>query len=68
VKRKCREPAAPSAEDEWLSIASLRSSPWVLRRIKELQLQGRLVKGWTPQAVPDSFFRPSGHRAGGSWT
>jgi hypothetical protein len=58
VKRKCREPAVPSAVDEWLSLASLRSSPWVRKRIKELRMQGKLVKGWTPQTFPDSFFGP----------
>jgi hypothetical protein len=46
-----REPAAPSALDERLSLASLRSSPWVVKRIKELGLQGKLVKGWTPPCV-----------------
>jgi hypothetical protein len=46
-----REPAAPSALDERLSLASLRSSPWVAKRIKELGLQGKLVKGWTPPYV-----------------
>jgi hypothetical protein len=46
-----REPAAPSALDERLSIASLRSSPWVVKRIRELGLQGKLVKGWTPPYV-----------------
>jgi len=57
VKRNNREPAAPSAADEWLSVASLRSSPWVRRRIQQLRLKGKLVKGWTPQTVPDSMFR-----------
>jgi hypothetical protein len=37
--------------DELLSLASLRSSPWVLERIRELKLEGRLVKGWTPPVV-----------------
>jgi hypothetical protein len=46
-----REPAAPSALDERLSLASLRSSPWVVKRIRELGLQGKLVKGWTPPYV-----------------
>lgn len=50
-QRRRREPPAPTPLDEVLSIESLRSSPWVLSRIKELQLRGRLVKGWTPPIV-----------------
>jgi len=46
-----REPPAPSPLDEYLSAASLRSSPWVLRRLRELRLEGHLVKGWTPPVV-----------------
>jgi hypothetical protein len=34
-----------------LSVSSLESSPWIQRRIKELKLKGRLVKGWTPPLV-----------------
>lgn len=49
--RPDREPPAPSALDEYLSAASLRSSPWVLRRLRELQFEGRLVRGWTPPLV-----------------
>jgi hypothetical protein len=49
--RPDREPPAPSALDEYLSAASLRSSPWVLRRLRELRLEGHLVKGWTPPVV-----------------
>lgn len=52
-----REPKAPSAVDEWLSAASLRSSPWVRQRIKELRLKGKLVKGWTPPMFSDSAIR-----------
>jgi len=59
MKPRGREPAAPSVVDEWLSIASLRSSPWVRRRIKQLRLKGKLVKGWTPQTFPDSVVRGS---------
>jgi hypothetical protein len=29
----------------------LQSSPWVLAKIKELNLKGRLVHGWTPPVV-----------------
>lgn len=46
-----REPPAPSPLDEYLSAASLRSSPWVLRRLRELRFEGRLVRGWTPPLV-----------------
>jgi hypothetical protein len=28
----------------------------VLERIRELQLEGRLVKGWTPPIIPASAF------------
>ncbi len=55
MRRGDREPKAPSKADEWLSAASLRSSPWVRRQIKALQLKGKLVKGWTPQTFPDSM-------------
>jgi hypothetical protein len=57
--RRDREPKPPSAADERLSLASLRSSPWVRRRIKELSLKGKLVKGWTPPTFSDSLFRRS---------
>lgn len=50
-QRRSREPPAPTPLDEVLSIESLRSSPWVLARIRELRLQGKLVKGWTPPIV-----------------
>lgn len=51
--QRCRkgEPPAPTPLDEVLSAATLRSSPWVLERIKTLQLKGKLVKGWTPPVV-----------------
>jgi hypothetical protein len=55
VRRGDREPKAPSKADEWLSATSLRSSPWVRRRIKALRFKGKLVKGWTPQTFPDSM-------------
>ena len=55
--RRSREPKAPTVVDEWLSVASLRSSPWVLKRIAELRLKGRLVKGWTPPVFADSMLR-----------
>ena len=51
--RRDREPPAPTPEDERLSASSLRSSPWVRGRIRELRLKGRLVKGWTPPIVKD---------------
>ena len=50
-KRREREPPPPTPLDEVLSVSSLESSPWVQRRIKELKLKGRLVKGWTPPLV-----------------
>lgn len=46
-----REPPAPSLVDEYLSAMSLKSSPWVQQRLRELKLKGRLVKGWTPPLV-----------------
>lgn len=57
MSRRDREPKAPSVVDEWLSAASLRSSPWVRQRIKELRLKGKLVKGWTPPVFSDSAIR-----------
>lgn len=51
MRRHKGEPPAPTPIDEVLSAATLRSSPWVLQRIKTLQLRGRLVKGWTPPYV-----------------
>ena len=54
-----REPKAPSAVDELLSVASLRSSPWIRQRIRQLRLKGKLVKGWTPAVYPDSMLRGS---------
>ena len=56
-KRGDREPPAPTLIDERLSQESLQSSPWIRQRIKELQLKGRQVKGWTPPLV--SFARCS---------
>ena len=52
-----REPKPPSKRDEQLSRASLRSSPWVRKRIKHLNLVGRKVQGWTPPMYSDSHFR-----------
>lgn len=52
-----REPKPPSAIDEFLSLRSLRSSPWVRRRIKHLNLVGRKVQGWTPPTYSDTHFR-----------
>lgn len=48
ARRGDREPPAPTPVDELISRNSLRSSPWILARIRELNLKGRLVKGWTP--------------------
>jgi hypothetical protein len=48
VKRKETELEAPSRWDESCSRNSLRPSPWVRRRIKELGYEGRLVKHWVP--------------------
>jgi hypothetical protein len=56
MERKGREPQAPSPADEQLSASSLKCSPWVRKRIRDLRLRGRLVKGWTPPTYPDSFF------------
>jgi len=50
-RSRAREPAAPTPLDERLSVLSLRSSPWIVKRIKELGLRGKLVKGWTPPYV-----------------
>jgi hypothetical protein len=50
------EPKPPSRTDEILSRRSLRSSPWVRRRIKHLNLVGKRVKGWTPPVFADSIF------------
>lgn len=55
--RRGREPDAPSVLDEVMSRLSLRSSPWVRRRIKHLNLVGRKVHGWTPPTYSDSHFR-----------
>lgn len=52
--RRGREPRAPSVLDEVLSRVSLRSSPWVRRRIKRLNLTGRKVNGWTPPVISDA--------------
>ncbi len=62
MRRGDREPKAPSAVDERLSEGSLRSSPWVRQRIKELRLRGKLVKGWTPPTFPDSMLGPPRER------
>ncbi len=51
-KQRDREPEAPTPIDELISSQSLRSSPWVVQRIRELGLEGRLVKGWTPPMIP----------------
>ncbi len=55
--RRGREPAAPSVLDEVLSRSSLRSSPWVRRRIKHLNIVGRKVHGWTPPTYSDAQLR-----------
>lgn len=55
--RRSREPAAPSMIDEVLSRSSLRSSPWVRKRIKHLNLVGRKVQGWTPPTYSDANFQ-----------
>jgi|694.fasta_scaffold105227_6 hypothetical protein len=54
--RRNREPKPPSVVDEILSVISLRSSPWVRKRIKHLNLVGRKVQGWTPPTYSDSQF------------
>lgn len=51
-RRSSREPAAPTPLDEALSRVSLASSPWVVARIRELRLRGKLVHGWTPPVIP----------------
>jgi len=51
VKLKEKEPEAPSRWDESCSRNSLRPSPWVRRRIRELGLSGKLVQHWVPPAV-----------------
>jgi hypothetical protein len=51
MTRRDREPPAPTPLDEALSASSLRSSPWIQMRLRELKLKGRLVKGWTPPVV-----------------
>jgi hypothetical protein len=51
ARRGDREPPAPTPVDELISRNSLRSSPWILARIRELNLKGRLVKGWTPPVI-----------------
>lgn len=62
MTRQDREPPAPTPLDEYMSAASLRSSPWVEQRLRELRLKGRLVKGWTPPIVT-----PSPPNASTSW-
>jgi len=62
ARRGEREPPAPTPLDEVLSRSSLESSPWVKQRIEELDLRGRLVKGWTPPLVQ----RPSDERSRGA--
>lgn len=59
--RRQSEPPPPSRTDEILSRNSLRSSPWVRRRIKYLNLVGRKVQQWNPPTYSDSSFR-SGRR------
>jgi hypothetical protein len=51
VKVKDKDSEAPSRWDESCSRNSLRPSPWVRRRIRELGLSGKLVKHWVPPAV-----------------
>ena len=48
LKLRERDSEAPSRWDESCSRNSLRPSPWVRRRIKELGLNGKLVKHWLP--------------------
>jgi hypothetical protein len=45
--RRDREPPAPTPLDEALSAASLESSPWIKRRIKELGIVGKKVRAWS---------------------
>ena len=56
-RSRSREPKAPSLVDALLSRASLRSSPWVRRRIKHLNLVGRKVHGWTPPIYSGALFK-----------
>ena len=42
---------APSKWDESCSRNSLRPSPWVRRRIRELGFRGKLVKHWVPPTL-----------------
>lgn len=51
MKLKEKEPEAPSRWDESCSRNSLRPSPWVRRRIKELGYEGKLVKHWVPPTL-----------------
>ena len=51
LKLREKELEAPSRWDESCSRNSLRPSPWVRRRIKELGLSGTIVKHWVPPAV-----------------
>ncbi len=51
MKLKDKDSKAPSSWDESCSRNSLRPSPWVRRRIRELGLNGKLVKHWVPPAV-----------------
>lgn len=51
MKRKEKEMEAPSRWDESCSRNSLRPSPWVRRRIKELGFRGKLVKHWVPPTL-----------------
>ena len=48
LKLRERDSEAPSRWDESCSRNSLRPSPWVRRRIKELGLNGKLVTHWVP--------------------
>lgn len=50
-KLRERDSEAPSSWDESCSRNSLRPSPWVRRRIKELGLNGKLVKHWVPPTL-----------------
>lgn len=51
MTKRDREPPAPTPLDEYASAASLRSSPWIEQRLRELRFKGRLVKGWTPPVI-----------------
>jgi len=51
MKRRRGEPPAPTPLDEALSRASLRSSPWIKQRLKELGIRGKQVTTWFPPFI-----------------